>query len=303
MARLGRMRSKEKNCRSEHLPTATAVSATISLLVDADQKIVAACRSQLLSWGDDSRPLLDEAARFGDAELRPAVRGLLRSLDLRQWSMQVQEFISDIGSTDQLDWPKLEEGALLLSAVGQRRPEQVQEFRQTLDGHAEELRDRVAGKSSTTVARLLAGYLYGQLGYSGYRSSYYQESSIDLCQVQRCRLGVPVSLSTLYLLVGRRLGLRLCGVAIPDHFLVRVHGNKPILLDPFHEGRTVTKADCVRFMRMAGYGLHTSSYLDDIGDRQVLEHLLRNLQRVYGYREDHEFCSALEMARRNLMQS
>ena len=114
---------------------------------------------------------------------------------------------------------------------------------------------------------------------------------------------MPVSLSLLYLLVGRRAGLRVTGVALPDHFLVRVHGKNPVLLDPYHEGRSVTKADCIRYLRRTGFGLHTSSYLEDVSDKEVLACLVRNLHRVYGYREDHDSCVVLENVRQALMGS
>src|SRR5690606_12764614 len=142
-------------------------------------------------------------------------------------------------------------------------------------------------KSALTSARLLAAYLRHDLGFDGSHSSFYELSSVHFDQVLEGRRGVPVTLALLYLLVGRRAGLAIAGMAIPDHFLVRVHGVRPVLLDPYHEGRQVTKADCIRYLRVAGYGLHTSSYLHDVPDRQILDCLLRNLLRVYGYREDH----------------
>ncbi|NIQ51989.1 MAG: hypothetical protein GWN71_00440, partial [Gammaproteobacteria bacterium] len=52
------------------------------------------------------------------------------------------------------------------------------------------------------------------------------------------RVGIPISLSLVYLEVGWRLGLPLTGVGFPGHFLVRYEGEVVrVLLDPFDAGR------------------------------------------------------------------
>jgi regulator of sirC expression with transglutaminase-like and TPR domain len=166
-----------------------------------------------------------------------------------------------------------------------------------LDRCADDLRPRCAGRTAVTSARLLAGYLTGEIGYGGSRSNYYDVSNILFDKVVAQRRGVPVSLALLYILIGRRAGLDITGVALPDHFLVRVHGARPVLLDPFHGGRTITKVDCLRYLRSAGYASDANS-LSEVDDRAILLAFLGDLQRVYGYREDREICEALQRARR-----
>ena len=133
--------------------------------------------------------------------------------------------------------------------------------------------------------------------YVGDASSYYDLDNLLLDNVLRHKKGMPVSLSVLYILVGRRVGLQLSGVRMPDHFLVRVHGTRPVLLDPFHGGRTITKVDCIRYLRSAGYPTD-ASLIREVDDRGILLAFLSDLQRVFGYREDREVCEALQAARR-----
>ena len=52
-----------------------------------------------------------------------------------------------------------------------------------------------------------------------------------------CVIGVPVTLSMIYLLVARWAGLTVSGVGMPTHFLVRLHGVRPVLVDPYYGGR------------------------------------------------------------------
>ncbi|MCA8958431.1 MAG: transglutaminase family protein [Planctomycetes bacterium] len=285
------------------LPRASSVLAAISLLTDPDSAVVAACRAQLLRWGSEVRPHLMCAMDDGEPRLRHQARMMLRALDLQEWARSVERFAKSVPSQGAMSWEQLEAGAVLLSGLGRPDVVDAAELARTLDGFAAELRPRLANKSPVTCARLLAGYLSTQLGYGGSRSSFYEVGNVHFDRVVQVRRGVPVALTLLYLLVGRRAGLQVSGVAIPDHFLVRVHGLRPVLIDPYHEGRQVTKADCVRYLRIAGYGLHTKSYLEDVPDRQLLDCLLRDLLRVYGYREDHEVCSVLERTRQSLMHA
>ena len=58
------------------------------------------------------------------------------------------------------------------------------------------------------------------------------------------RVGIPISLSVLYMEVARRLGLAAGGVGFPGHFMVRVDGGAPLLiLDPFGGGAALSRAD------------------------------------------------------------
>ena len=304
---LQRMRPPEQTRqpaeRGAREPRAATARAAISLLTDGDPSVVAACRRQILLWGSRVRDLLLESVAGGSPELAKVAGAMLRSVELRDWRDRVTCFAAALPSEGRMDWSQLEAGAVLLSELERDQPVDAAELEEILDSFGDELRPRARGKSAVSCARLLAGFLSGQLGYGGSQSSYYDVSHVQIDKVLNVRRGVPVALALLYILVGRRAGMNVTGVAIPDHFLVRVHGVRPVLIDPYHEGRQVTKADCTRYLRLAGYSLHTSSYLEDVSDRQILDCLLRSLLRVYGYQEDHECCSILETTRQALMRA
>jgi regulator of sirC expression with transglutaminase-like and TPR domain len=272
------------------------------LLTDNDPVVVDTCRRQLLEWGSTVRSLLDQTASSQDGQLASCAGEVLRSIDLADWLQRVRDFAVGLPHEGRLEWQLLERGVLLISSLDRPIPIDEGKLRGVLDQYADELRPRVAGKSPVTAARILTGHLSTRLGYVGSQSSFYDVANIHFDEVVSLRRGVPVSLTVLYMLVARRAGLDVTGVAIPDHFLLRVNGSCPVLVDPYHEGRQVTKADCLRYLRHAGYSLHTTSYLEDVHDRQILDCLLRNLLRVYGYQEDTELCSVLESARQIMMR-
>jgi hypothetical protein len=65
-------------------------------------------------------------------------------------------------------------------------------------------------------------FLYEELGYWGNTEDYYDPRNSYLNEVLDRRTGIPITLSILYMEVGRRVGLPLEGVSFPGHFLVRL---------------------------------------------------------------------------------
>lgn len=152
-----------------------------------------------------------------------------------------------------------------------------------LRGRAHELRAEFAGRSLPVCARLLAERLHDEMGLRGGDASVLDPNHVLIDRVLEWRTGIPVSLSLIYLLVARWAGLSAAGVALPDHFLVRLHGVRPVLVDPYHGGRAVTKADCARHLRATGHD-QVREHLRDLSDREVLIHYLHALRRAAHYR-------------------
>src|SRR3972149_3823708 len=92
-------------------------------------------------------------------------------------------------------------------------------------------------------------FLFQEEGFSGNTHDYYDPRNSFLNDVLDRRTGIPITLSTLYMEVGRRLGGRLHGVGMPGHFLVKYVGpDEEIVIDPFNGGAIVSSADCQRIL-------------------------------------------------------
>src|SRR5438477_1938848 len=87
------------------------------------------------------------------------------------------------------------------------------------------------------VGRLNA-VLFHELGFAGNQGDYYDPRNSFLNEVIDRRSGIPITLSLLYMEVGRRCGLQVDGVSFPGHFLtkVRLEGAE-LVVDPFHRGQ------------------------------------------------------------------
>jgi hypothetical protein len=256
-------------------PSSVQLAATIALLGDDRAATVAAARAQLLRWGEHAIAALHDAAEADALRLRVRCRSLLRAIEVRECLRRFS--MLRLGRTGRSAAPPLLEGAVLLSKMVRTFVPDAVELAAVLRREANELRAACGGRSLPTCARLLGERLHDKLGLRGRDALAPELDHVLIDRVLERRAGVPVTLSLVYLLVARWAGLSVAGVAMPDHFLVRLHGVRPVLVDPYHAGRTITKADCARYLRANGH-LQVSEHLRDLTDREVLRHYLRCLR-------------------------
>ena len=101
----------------------------------------------------------------------------------------------------------------------------------------------VAAAAPAEAGQALATTLFGALGFRGNTDDYYDPRNSFLSEVLARKVGIPISLSVLYLEVARRLGIPAAGVAFPGHFLVRVdQAREPLILDPFGGGAALDRS-------------------------------------------------------------
>lgn len=139
---------------------------------------------------------------------------------------------------------------------------------------------------------MLARFLFDTLGFSGNTQHYEDPRNSFLNEVLERRLGIPISLSVLYLEVARRAGVRAEGVGLPGHFIVRVQleDGAVIYLDPFHRGVVLTEEDCrARVEAITGGRLpFQKAFLNPVGARYILTRMLNNLKNHYASAGDLE---------------
>ncbi len=148
-----------------------------------------------------------------------------------------------------------------------------------------------AGGNPFAVIDALNVFLFEEQGFRGNMENYFDPRNSYLNEVLDRRRGIPITLSLVYLEVGRRLGLSLEGVGFPGHFLVRHTGNdREILIDPFHEGEILVPDDCRRRLEeVVGRSIPLEPrFLEGVGTRQILIRMLNNLKRIHIEREDDE---------------
>lgn len=262
-------------------PSAADIAATIALLGDDRAAIHGVARDRLMRWGDVVLVQLREAAEADHVRTRARSRALLRAFEVRDLLRRFAGL--RLGKGGRSSASTLLDGAVLLSNMVRTFVPDTLELASRLRLEAARLKKQFTARSLPTCARLLGERLHGELGLQGSGASVLEIDHVMIDRVLQARTGIPVSLSLIYLLVARWAGLSAVGVALPDHFLVRLHGVRPLLVDPFHGGRTVTKSDCSRYLRASGHD-QVQEHLRDLTDREVLIHYLRCLKRAASYR-------------------
>lgn len=133
-------------------------------------------------------------------------------------------------------------------------------------------------------ARELADFLFRRFGFLGNPQEYEDPRNSYLNEVLERRLGIPISLSVLYMAVAHSLGLPAYGVGLPGHFIVGIQD--PLgaaYFDPFHEGRQLSIEDCARLVEAtAGLrGAFQKEWLEPAEPVDILARMLNNLRNVY----------------------
>jgi len=180
-----------------------------------------------------------------------------------------------------------------------------------IERFAARLRGRLQGGRGAEERLVeLNQFLFDELGFHGNARDYYDPRNSYLNEVLDRRTGIPLTLSVLYLEIGRRIGLALEGVSFPGHFLVRLPlRGSMLVLDPFSGGEPQSEADLrARLRRVVPAGatgpvpleeLPLEQFLEPAGKRQILARLLRNLKGIY--READKPERLLEVLNRMLM--
>jgi regulator of sirC expression with transglutaminase-like and TPR domain len=170
--------------------------------------------------------------------------------------------------------------ALLISKID--NPElDVASYRRQFDDLARDLVSRLPAKAS--AADRLAGltnFFFGESGFHGSRADYDNRANSYLDQVLDDREGLPITLSVLFLELGRRIGLtNLAGVSLPSHFLVRVTTDKggAQLLDVFDAGRLITRAEAGKVARAHTGEPLRDDQLEAASNREIIIRMVRNL--------------------------
>jgi len=245
------------------------IRALVRLLADGNARVARTVRAQILELGPRAVPYLDEVLGHQDGGLQEEARLLLARIRQEEAVHRFREFAS--GPVD------LEEGVFLFAQTAY--PDlKVEAYRQRLDLMARELGGRLdAITNPDEVLQAINHYLFVELGFRGDTADYSNPENSYVNRVLDRRLGIPISLSVVYLLVSRRLNLPIMGVGMPAHFLVAYRtGGQARLLDPFNAGRVLSREDCARFLAKAGYGWR-EDYLEVSTDRETLARMIRNL--------------------------
>jgi regulator of sirC expression with transglutaminase-like and TPR domain len=196
--------------------------------------------------------------------------------------LALDEFRSAVsGPDDEID---LARAALVVARI-QYPDLEIEPFLDSLDALAARARARVA-PDAPALAQInaLSSVLLRDLGLTGATENYYDPRNSFINDVLERKIGIPVSLSIIYMSVAARAGIALGGTAVPRHFLVRVIGESPpLFIDVYGKGRVMDLETCkhaVRRMFRGRIELHPEMF-QTVSSLAIITRLLMNLKMIY----------------------
>lgn len=131
--------------------------------------------------------------------------------------------------------------------------------------------------------------LFEELGFTGDTDAYYEPENSFLDVVLEKKTSIPITLSVLTIEVGRRAGIKLDGIGMPGHFLVRCSLTGEYI-DPFFAGEILDEAGCEqRFRQVTGVrgSVAFAPGMRPVSNKQeILARMLNNLKAIYRSRND-----------------
>jgi len=175
--------------------------------------------------------------------------------------------------------------AALLMACEEYPQLEISPYLDQLDDMAARVKPHVAENSGPMdIAKTINDVLFDEFGFRGNDNDYYDPRNSFFNDVLDRRIGIPITLSAVYLEVARRLNFPLFGVGMPGHFIVKyADPQQEFFLDPFHNGAILSAEDCRNWLlKRFGDSLEFSDrLLARVTPRQILSRMLNNLKKIY----------------------
>ena len=253
--------------------------ALAKLLSDDDPDTIRLVKEQLTAIGEDNPTRLYELANADDPRLSYHARDVLTQIDGCRAEHDFHLLCLLAG--DSFD---IEEAVWTLSKVIDPSV-CVLPFRDQINDWGSEFLERVDCVSDNAErVRLLSEFLGGELEFRGNSVQYYCEENSHLPYILESRMGIPITLTLIYQMIGARAAMKIEGINLPGHFIAR-HGD--VFFDPFHGGRILSQSDIEQILARQDMELK-DSHLQSANSRQFLLRILANLLYVYDLSDEKE---------------
>jgi regulator of sirC expression with transglutaminase-like and TPR domain len=236
-----------------------------------------------------AEPLISQVSAMSPDDIELVVSGSVRAGKAARLNVHSALVRSRFIALDD-DWRKaadprsvnLEKALSLLCLTGDNPP--AVDVPATLDQYADEVGEHLSGDRAFDVGlSVLTEVLYRRHNLRANNGDYYAPENSYLDCVLSTGKGIPISLCTVAILVGRRLELPVAGVGSPGHFLGfygDVHLRIGSFFDPFDGFRRLNTGE-LRSLLAHFVEKVEPEMLAPVSDRQILGRFLRNLVGCY----------------------
>lgn len=265
----------------------STLKALIDLLEDPDKEVYKTVKNELIDQGTDIIPNLEDAWEKNFNSLtQDRVEEIIREI---QFNSLIAELKSWIAS------PKnLLEGWLIISRY--QYPElKIISFEEELNKIAEEAKISIKKYDSDLEKISTLNYiLFNKYGFRGNMRNFHSPENSFINDVIENKKGNPLSLSIIYIYICQKIGLPICGVNMPKHFIVGFESDNHFDIDsikfyinPFSRGTILNRQDLEKFLKREKIK-ESSKYFSPCSNKEILKRLINNLLHSYTYRSKKE---------------
>ncbi len=265
----------------------STLKALIDLLEDPDKEVYKTVKNELIDQGTDIIPNLEDAWEKNFNSLtQDRVEEIIREI---QFNSLIAELKSWIAS------PKnLLEGWLIISRY--QYPElKIISFEEELNKIAEEAKSSIKKYDSDLEKISTLNYiLFNKYGFRGNMRNFHSPENSFINDVIENKKGNPLSLSIIYIYICQKIGLPICGINMPKHFIVGFESDNHFDIDsikfyinPFSRGTILNRQDLEKFLKREKIK-ESSKYFSPCSNKEILKRLINNLLHSYTYRSKKE---------------
>ena len=249
------------------------VKAIISLMGDDSADVRHMMDTQLKQMTLEELAELSEKSREIDTEISLHIQDVHHELENDFFVNELEQRVAN----DDLDL----EGMVVFLSRFIDRSIKDKDIRTLLNDLTQQCQDYLDQNYEEDRALLLARFLGEVKGFAGNKKQYYAVGNSSIYHLLFSKKGLPITLSVLYIILGKRLGINLQGVAVPTHFIVgHFEDDSVTYYDPFEGGKEISIRDCQILARKAGYPFN-EDMLEPVDLRYIFLRMLNNLQYVY----------------------
>ncbi len=254
------------------------IKGLINLLKDSEQKTLELIAKQINSIDHSSLKTLDSMANESEDNAL-----------VDNW-YQVSRLSLEFAIKDWKRFPDLETGTYLVAKLENPGIDSIK-CKEKLDEMAHRAGELLAPDASEEdVIKAINQILFDEENFSGNQIFYYDLKNNFIDSVFETKTGNPITLSTIYILIARRLKVKAEGIGTPGHFIIKI-GDK--FIDPFFNGKEISKEECqIRAQELGVFW--REEYLQPVDDLAIISRSLRNLVAIY--KKEKNFAKSADVA-------
>ncbi|OZI10101.1 hypothetical protein BWI93_00510 [Siphonobacter sp. BAB-5385] len=275
------------------------LKALVSLLEDDDREVSSLIEQKIRSLGDTIIPFLED--HWENSGFNPLVQkrieDLIHDLQFRTLTERLRAW-KNSGGTDLLE-------GLWLVATYQYPDLSLEKLQQEIDQiYYDAWLEFRHGMHPASQIDTLNYVFFKKLKFGANTKNFHSAANSMLNVVLETHKGNPISLCVLYMLVGRRLGMPLYGVNLPNLFVLtyKVNDDTQFYINVFNKGLVFQKKDIDNYIAQLNLAPNPIFY-EACSNTDIVKRVLRNLTLAFEKTGDDDRAQEINTLLKMLLES